>query len=81
MGKERGLVVDVMAVNPVVVSVDSTLKDADTIIRSPSSPASRLSMATAFWSGSLDTRTWPRTATADQFPRPKGGSSKSSLAR
>ena len=34
MGKERGLVVDVMAVDPVVVSVDSTLEEADTIIRS-----------------------------------------------
>jgi CBS domain-containing protein len=34
MEKGPGLVVDVMAVDPVVVSVDSTLDEADTIIRS-----------------------------------------------
>ena len=32
--KEHVLVADMMAVNPVVVSVDATLEEADTVIRS-----------------------------------------------
>jgi CBS domain-containing protein len=34
MGKEPVLVADVMIANPIVVSLDATLEEADTIVRS-----------------------------------------------